>query len=322
MILTLFWQDMMTIKSLKYIYKKTQTPILIQPVDMFPMTGGCYYPGDCRQYNTGCENCPVLKNQMYKRLVRSNWEYKKSVYDSIRCALYSNTYMLAFAKTNRLFENTLIGFKSMVLNEGVFIEQGVEQVREKMSISTEKKFIMMARSVPPESLHIRKGIAFMIAAINIFCQNKTKNQIDQMLLILVGRGASDIAREIPIQVMDLGIVKQDKLIDAYSISSLFLSTTVDDAGPTMVNQSIMCSTPVVCFDIGSAIDVIKHKENGYKANIKDVNGLAEGIEFIYGMGEKEYKKMRVHTRKIAMSYNSTEAYANAVEQIYHQIKQQ
>lgn len=319
LMITLFWQDMLTSKSLYDIYKKTGMPIIIQPVDMFPITGGCFYPGSCGKFIDGCKDCQLFKTKNAKEQIESNWALKKEIYHSIRCAFTSNSYMLSKFSQSKMLEGVQMNYKSIVINEDTFKQRDISSARKRLGIPEEKTFIIMARSVPFSPEHERKGIKYLIESINDFCKDLPSSQLNQMLLLLVGRGADELAQRVPIDTLDLGIVDQDRLIDTYSASTVFMSTTVDDAGPSMVNQSIMCSTPVLCFHIGTAIDVIKHKENGYKVDLCDVKGLTEGLRFINDLSDEEYIEFRKNTRRIAMEYNSMKAYSDAIESIYNQL---
>ena len=45
----------------------------------------------------------------------------------------------------------------------------------------------------------------------------------------------------------------------------------------MINYGVMAYIPVVAFEMGVALDIIRHKENGYIAKWRDVDDFAEGI---------------------------------------------
>ena len=92
----------------------------------------------------------------------------------------------------------------------------------------------------------------------------------------------------------------------YQASDIFISASNDDAGPSMINQAIMCGTPVVCYDNGTAIDVIENMASGYKVKPGDKKGLAKGIEAIYNLTHKKYSELRGSCREIAVRHNSTD----------------
>ena len=60
----------------------------------------------------------------------------------------------------------------------------------------------------------------------------------------------------------------------------------------MINYGIMQYIPVVAFEMGVALDLIVHKENGYIAKWRDVNDFANGI--LYCMNRR-FKKEDLKT---------------------------
>lgn len=316
LIVTSIWQDMISAETLRQIYQKFHTPIIITPADMFPMTGGCYYFGKCTNWKRGCGNCPGLNSNSKNDQTSINYQYKKYVYAQINCALLSNSYMINIAKDCHLFDNSIVKFKTIVIDENKFYPLETTIARKHIKIPSNKKFILFARSVPLSDP--RKGMLLMADAINCFCKNKSKQELQNMLLLLVG-SYNHIENHVPIDVKYLGVVDTQTLIEAYSATTVFLSPTIDDAGPSMVNQSIMCGTPVVAFHIGTAIDVIKQYENGYCAKYADIQDFAEGISYIYKLSYTEYNKMRYSTRQIALSFHSMQVNANIIMETYNEL---
>ena len=64
--------------------------------------------------------------------------------------------------------------------------------------------------------------------------------------------------------------------------------SVLDAGPMMINQALSCGLPVVSFEMGVALDVLKNAGTGYCAKLGDYEDFANGIHFIYSLNELEY----------------------------------
>ena len=116
-----------------------------------------------------------------------------------------------------------------------------------------------------------------------------------------------------IDTLYTGLLSKQDLIKAYNASNIFLSPSIDDAGPPMVNQSIMCATPVVCFEIGTAIDVIENGVSGYKVGIKDYKAFGDAIYTIYNMPAEEYGRLCDSTHKMAMEHDSLETFAQMIE---------
>ena len=126
-----------------------------------------------------------------------------------------------------------------------------------------------------------------------------------------GKGKNE--SQFSIDTLYIGPLSRQNLIKAYNASNIFLSPSIDDAGPSMVNQSIMCGTPVICFEIGTALDVIDNGISGYKVKVKDYEAFADAIYTIYNMPAEKYDKLQLSTREMALKHNSLESFARMIE---------
>ena len=321
LIITVIWQDMITVATLKALYARKPIPILIIPADMFPMTGGCQYPRQCLRFEQECGCCPILDSNNNCDQTHLNYLFKKEVYSHISCALLSNSYMLEMAHRSNLFNSVKLTRLIYVIDETIYYPRDIEACRIFFKLDKEKKFIMLARSVN-QADYSRKGIHLLVKSINQFCSDKSDIELRKILLLLIGEVNETIQSQIPIDVVNLGVLNTENLIKCYSAASVFLSPSVDDAGPSMVNQAIMCGTPTVAFHVGTAIDVIVSRKNGYKAEWADANDFAKGIEYIYNLDKTDYIKMRKTTREMALQFQSMKTNAEIVERTYAELLQE
>jgi glycosyltransferase involved in cell wall biosynthesis len=91
----------------------------------------------------------------------------------------------------------------------------------------------------------------------------------------------------------------DGVASAYQAADVFVCPSIEDAGPSMVNQSIMCGTPVVSFAQGVSLDIVITGKTGYRARVKESGDLAKGIYDILKMPAEEHLKMKNSCREIA-----------------------
>ena len=130
----------------------------------------------------------------------------------------------------------------------------------------------------------------------------------------------DKKSELPFDYQYIGYVTPAKLPFVYSAASIFVCPSVNDAGPSMVNQSLSCSTPVVAFEMGTAIDMVKGHNTGYCAKLLDSTDLAEGIGKFYKMSYEDYQIVRKECRTIAMKYTSEQAFCNNFQRVYEKYR--
>ena len=71
----------------------------------------------------------------------------------------------------------------------------------------------------------------------------------------------------------------------------------------MVNQSQMCGTPVVCFNNGTAVDVVTDGVSGFKTDHVSETGFADALYSALNLSLNDpeaYERMRISTRNTAL----------------------
>jgi glycosyltransferase involved in cell wall biosynthesis len=313
-ILINFWQGFITSKSLFEIYRKLNIPILIFAADMFPLTGGCNYFWECRNFLNNCGTCPAISSKDRLDFTSNNFNLKKYYYSNINCSFLGNTWMNSFAKQSPLFENKLIEKIFSVVNEKVYKPREKEILKDKFNIDSKKTFVIFAGASTIKN--VRKGYKYLVHAVNQFQKNLQDNQKQNVLLLLAGTPQLNIESVFNIEVMQLGVLDYKTLAEAYAVSDVFLSTSIEDAGPSMINQSIMCGTPVIAFNIGVAIDLVISKKTGYCAKHENLDDLVYGLNYIYNLNDMEKKTMANECRNLALSEFSYRAFAANIENSY------
>lgn len=310
-VVTLFWQHMLTTVTLKAIYDKLKCPIIIWSVDMFTFTGGCFYFMECRNFLKGCGRCPALASNDPKDQTAKNFQTKKQMYASMNYAIGLNTWMQRFALPTGLFDKRRVVYTSVSVDENLFTVMSKDKCRKELGISSNKTFILLARHA--DSAAKGKGYDYLVKAVNSFAAKLNDKQKQKCLIVLAGKAENKNESQFSIDTLYIGPLSRQNLIKAYNASNIFLSPSIDDAGPSMVNQSIMCGTPAICFEIGTALDVIDNGISGYKVQVKDYEAFADAIYTIYNMPAEKYDKLQLSTREMALKHNSLESFARMIE---------
>ena len=302
----MFWENVISSETLKVLYNYFKCPIVIGSVDMAPMTGGCYYFGNCKQYANECKYCPMFRFSIW-RYAQKNFLTKKYNYNSIECVYACNTHIRFFAEKTCLFK--IIKTKSALISDNIFHPQSRENCLHKLGISDNKQFIIMARY----SIQKRKGFHIVKHCVDYLYSKITKNEAAKILLIIVGCKSELNPKDFPFDILNTGIIDSSTLAKVYSVSTVFLCPSTDDAGPSMINQSMKCGTPVISFNSGTAIDVVENGVSGYKVNIGDIKGLAESLYKLYCLPYSQYHSLRETTHQTSQKWNSAESYVKFVE---------
>jgi len=127
-------------------------------------------------------------------------------------------------------------------------------------------------------------------------------------LILVSAGEKvnkKFFSKISIHYKHIGHLSGDsELVRAYQMADIFVSPSIEDSGPMMINESIMCGTPVVSFNMGVASDLVITNETGYLAMLRDAHDLANGIRELLTLSDKNYQLMKKNCRQVGMEKTS------------------
>ena len=319
-VVTLFWQDMLTTYSLKAIYDKLQCPIIIRSVDMFTFTGGCFYFGECRNYEKGCGCCPALDSNNPNDQTHKNFLIKKKMYASMDYAIGLNTWMKKFAGKTGLLEDWRIINTCAIIDEDKFRPLDRVEARLRFGIPSEKDFVLFARysGRPDED---RKGFDYLVESLDLFYDMLSETERQRVVLFFAGKDITIERPRLKFDAIDAGFLSANDLILAYNAANAFLSPSIDDAGPSMVNQSIMCGTPVVAYNIGTAIDVIEEGVSGYRVEIKNTKEYASAIYNIFKASPEEEQQLKNSCRKRGMETSSKQSFARMVEVSYLLLKQ-
>lgn len=312
LIIILFTVRFISASIIKQLYERFNCQIFISSIDMYHITGGCFYFKNCKNFKNECRNCPAF-DILHKNKAHENFLYKKRIYNDAKVTFTCNTWVRQFAEQSNMFENARIATKSFGLNQDIFKPMDRDQCKSDMKITSQHKFVMLTRY----DSHPRKGFAYTVQAIKDLVKEMEEFEKGGLLLLIVGNVNKEDFWEIPIQTKCLGRVSIDDLIKAYNVADVFISSSIDDAGPSMVNQSMACGTPVISFHIGTALDVLYQGVSGFSAENKSQVGFSNCLKKMYNLSFEEKQHMRKTTREIALKYNSTKATSDFYEQTYY-----
>lgn len=310
-----FWHKMLSYQTIEAIYNKLHCQIHIRCVDNQPIAGGCHFIGDCPRLSEGCGNCPGLVHGDENDFTRFNIEYRKKVLAAVRPIIYGNTHMQTIYRQSALLKDyDRLETVYPLVDNVHFHDIEKTKARKQLNIEPSKKFILfVGASLLTEE---RKGMKYLIDALHIFYNCLSNEQRAKVLIILAGRNAEELLQHIDFETKVVGFVTIDMLPLYYSAANIYLSPSIDDAGPSMVNQSLSCGTPVVSFEIGTALDMILHHNTGYCAKLRDAEDFANGILKIYQKTPEEYNAMCKECRRIALDKTSEESFVREFQRIY------
>lgn len=306
-ILVLFTSEMISANIIEKVANKYSCPIILTTIDMYWITGGCYFFGDCYGYLKSCKKCPACA-YWEKDIPYHNYMKKKELFQRPNIFLYTNTYVKNIINENNFISNEKLITSSFILDENEYKPLDRNDCKRKLGVKPNQRFIMLARY----SDQPRKGFKYILKSINNIFGNKNCSEVS---LYLIGDDATNIVDDLSVNVINKCRVDVETLIDLYNIADVFLSASIDDAGPSMVNQAMACGTPVVSFNIGTALDVLVDGESGFVAKDISVSAYTKALHTLYLLNDDERNKLRMSTREIALKYNSLNVFSKKVESV-------
>ena len=314
LILVVFWQHMLSFKTIDSLYEKLHCQFQFIGVDYSHMSGGCHFTGDCDNYKVGCGNCPAVIVNCKNDFTAWNVKYRRKVYEKVKPIVYGNQYMMNFYKHSFLLRDARCEIlKSAIIDTDLFKPLNPVPLKAKYEIPDDKKFVIFFAC---QNLNDdRKGIKYLIKALLLF-KELVDNNGSSVMVITAGKNYDNIRELIPFDSIGYGMVPINMLPELFSIASCFVCPSVNDAGPMMVNQSLCCATPVVGFEMGSVYELVKSTGAGISVPIKDSKALAMGLYEMYNMGKDQYHKMKVLARETALNSCSFKASADRIIDVY------
>ena len=320
LVVVVFWQTLLSFDTIERIYDKLNCQFQFIGVDYSQMSGGCHFTGDCQKYKTGCGECPAVYSNNKNDFTAWNVRFRKRVYEKVMPIVYGNLYMHDFYRESYLLRNARCEvLPSAIIDTELFKPIPTDQLRIKYNIPSEKtKLIFFAC----QDLHDeRKGLSYLIESFRIL-KMLLGAKSSEVLIVTAGKSYKKIKEMIPFDSIGVGYIPMNELPELYSLATLFVCPSVNDAGPMMVNQSLCCGTPVVGFDMGSVKQVVKDKGTGICVPLRDSQALADGMLSIMQLSSDEYNRMSQRAREVALQTSSYEAQANRILSIYKKYKAQ
>lgn len=291
---------------------KIKKKIVWRLADCWPLTGGCYYFGDCKRYLTGCGKCPKLGSEDENDLSHEIWKRKEKAWKEMDMVIVVPTLWMKQCVENSIL---LKGRKVFVIPNGLDLDKFYpirkEIAREVLNIPLDKKVILYGATNAINDR--RKGFSFLLQALQ-FLSKEHKNEY---YLVIFGAEPQKIDLEIPYRFM--GYVRDHQILQAlYSAADVMVVPSLEEAFGQTVTEAMACATPVVSFLETGPESIIEHKKTGYLARYADEEDLATGIEWVLS-STKLNDELSLNARdRIEKSYD-IRIIAKQYKELYHQL---
>lgn len=285
------------------LHRLTRAKLYWLMLDNAPITGGCHYPWDCEGYKIDCSNCPAILNNSQKSLAQRNLSFKlENLPKELGLVAFSQSDYVR-AKNSTLFRNKEVALLLGYVNETRFKPGNRDTAKTHFGIPVSKKVLFFGASSLKER---RKGMTLLLKAIQ---------QIQYEDFFILVAGEMDLKTLSEHNMKMVGHLSEDDLVVAYQAAHIFICPSIEDSGPMMINQSIMCGTPVVAFDTGVAKNLVHNGKTGYKAKLGDITDLAYGIQQLLEFDLEATITLSKNCRSLGIREFGRQAFANHLREI-------
>jgi glycosyltransferase involved in cell wall biosynthesis len=313
-ILYLFPQNFLNAKNLYELNKLTGAPVYWYLMDSAALTGGCHYSWDCKRFTTGCGKCPGLFSEDENDQTAINFRFKNHYLSLTDISIVSATeWQYRLALESLLFKEKAMEKILLSVDPEVFNCIPKKEAKKKYGIPDDKKVIFFGSAFLNER---RKGMKYLMDALKILKQtgNAAYNNI---LLLIAGNDFDLIKNELPFDYRYMGLLaNNEQLAEAFQASDIYVCPSIEDSGPMMINQAVMCGIPTVAFDMGVAKDLVITGVTGHRAKLMDTNDLARGISTVLLLDEISYNQYAENCRKLALELFTPQVQIEKFEKLF------
>lgn len=309
-VIHLHWinQGMLSLREIRKIVASGKK-IVWTMHDMWPFTGICHHAGKCTHFENYCGMCPYLQLPQKKDLSYSTFLLKEATYSfgKIHFVACSNWLKRQALKSNLSTYHAVSAIANPLNTELYKPTTDKTALRIAMHLPTDKKIILFAAAKVSDK---RKGIDYLVEASKII--SKQNNNI---LFLIAGQNSQEIMAQLELPAISLGYVAPADMPNVYNAADLFVTPSLQENLPNTIMEAMACGTPCVGFKIGGIPEMIDHQINGYIANYKDPQDLANGLLWV--IQQSAVKNLAISARRKAVENYSEATIAKRYIEIYN-----
>lgn len=245
--------------------KKVKAKVVWTLRDMWSFTGGCHYAVGCNRFHNGCGRCPILGSNSQNDLSSYLYKRKEQFFPkNVHFIGISEWVLREFGKSRLSSSNTTF------IPNAIFTSawQRADSQQRILEFAAGRKIIL----VGAVNLSLRyKGAEFI---------HEVSNRLDpqKYCIIVFGKSKQDFLDKLGLDTFNLGVIRSnEELCAIYSSCDAYLFPSRLEAFGKTVLESILCGTPVVCFDSSGPAEIVKHNRTGYICKSFETDSLIKGI---------------------------------------------
>lgn len=278
-IVCLHWvSGLLNARLVRELYDHYRRPIVWTLADQDPLTGGCHYSFGCEGFTKECGCCPQLDSNDPNDHSRRTWLRRRRLSGIPICFVAPTSWVMNRVRRSSLFGDHRVELIPYPIDMSVFRPFDQRASRNLLHLHRDKKILFFGATYLEDR---RKGMPQLIEALNKLAElieAEDKIRRDDLFLLVAGLNGKRLMSLLPFAGKYVGHFNNDlALALAYQSADVFVCPSIEDAGPMMIPEAMLCGTPVAAFDGTGAPDLVKTMETGYLASNADASDLAQGI---------------------------------------------
>lgn len=262
---------MISYKDIKWLSNSGKV-VLWTMHDCWAFTGGCHH--GCDKYQKECGSCKIINSTQDNDISRKIIRNKKNAYGQGPMIIVSPSNWM----DNKVSKSSI--FKE---NEHICILNGIDlDIFKPYPRKLCDKYMLLSGAVSPVTSPF-KGYSKLVDIMKKVTV-KYPGLLENMKLVFFGGcELSQIRNDFDnrIKIETLGYIRdREELAKIYSMSDVFLSTSVTDNLPTTIIEAAACGTPTVAFNVGGISDIIEDGRTGKLIENFDVEAYADSLVWL------------------------------------------
>jgi glycosyltransferase involved in cell wall biosynthesis len=307
----------MNAKNIYELSRATGAPVVWRFNDLNAFTGGCHYSNGCINYFTGCGNCPALPAPSPRDRSWRNVQQKiKWLGKTNLCFVSSTTEIDEQLKSSAVAKVCKTRLIMLACDAKYFTPADKNKAAFDLGLPPGKKIIFFGAN---DLADPRKGFKELLQSLHLL-KSRLSEELQQKVLLVFASKSGIMEVDWPFDHIQLPFLNgEEQLAKAYQAATVFVSPSVEDAGPMMLLESMFCGTPAVAFAIGLAKDAVINNVTGFIVPPMDVNKFAGSIKTIVQMPEEQYDSLVYHCYRKASELFGIQRETQEYEQLFGEL---
>lgn len=272
------------------ISQEFKVKIIMRPLDMEAITGGCHFNYQCNNWQSNCGSCPQINSKKIRDTTSRFLDNKRNSLNNVPIHwIAPNSYI-----KQRLGKSPVVSsihkissvFLGVDKERYSFVDQNI--ARKKHNLPSGKKIILFGCF---DISDVRKGGLRLKEVLKNHLDSKTK---EKSCLVTFGTLNDFSFDNLGIDWIHLNQLSTDTEMNyLYRSADLYVSPSLDDLGPAIAVEAFMNDLPIIAFNLGVGIDLIIEDLNG---NLIDCFNLEKFGKAISTFLSKDLSEMKTNTQ--------------------------